>query len=115
MKDTKTEFFKSAKDLSKSQLNFQPKGHSSIKDHIYQVSFIENKLWLLLETTMKAPANPEKRSDITISDEDIIKMMNDADGNIECFEEADKKMFPEKQLMMYLRILKIKEQIISNT
>lgn len=92
MKDTKTEFLKSTKNLSKKQLDFRPaKDHLSIKEHIYQASFAENKFWHLLETAMKAPANPKMRSKITISDDDIIEMMNGSDECIEFLEMKDNK------------------------
>lgn len=99
MKDTKTEFFQSVRGLSKSQLNFKSvKGQFSIKEHIYQASFIENKLWHLLETTMKAPANPEKRSEIAITDENILNSLTNADGNIECFAVSEKKIISGKAI-----------------
>ena len=74
LKDTRTELLTSVKDLSERQLNFKPSaGKWSIKDCIYDIAFTEKGLWDKLETAMKEPATPEKRLELKISDEDLLK------------------------------------------
>src|SRR5262245_53206455 len=78
MKDTKTDLIKSIKGLSDAQLNFKAaEDRWSVKECVYHIAFTEKQLWDLLEMTMKAPANPEKRAEIKVTDEQFIKMMED--------------------------------------
>ncbi|MEI9942757.1 MAG: hypothetical protein WDN26_00910 [Chitinophagaceae bacterium] len=78
MKDSRTEVLNSTKGLSEKQLRFKPSKESkSIGIYIEQVAVTENDLWQLLETTMKAPANSEKRLEVKFNDEELIKMIED--------------------------------------
>jgi hypothetical protein len=76
MKDTKADVFKNVKGLTAEQLNFKPTQDSwSVKQCIYQITISQNKLWYLLQSSMKKPANPEQRSEIKMTDEELITMM----------------------------------------
>jgi hypothetical protein len=76
MKDTKGEVIKSIENLSEAQLNFRPaEDQWSVKDCIYHIAATEKGLWSMLESSMKAPATPEKRAEIKITDEDFVANM----------------------------------------
>ncbi len=76
LKETKANLLKSVKGLSETQLNFKPAADRwSIKECFYHIILVENGLWAMFEATMKTPATPEKRSEIKVSDEEIIKMI----------------------------------------
>ncbi|HEX6191065.1 MAG TPA: DinB family protein [Chitinophagaceae bacterium] len=78
MKETKAELIKSVKGLSEAQLNYKPAADRwSVKECAYHLAVTEKALWQLLEMTMKAPANPEKRAEIKVTDEDLVKMVED--------------------------------------
>src|SRR5580765_9004749 len=65
MKDSKTSALKSIKGLSNTQLNFKPASDRwSIKECMYHIAISEKNLWDMLETSLKGPANPEKRAEI---------------------------------------------------
>src|SRR5688500_16350408 len=78
LKDTKTDLLKSIKGLSEKQLSFKPSAdRQSIKDCFYHLTLAEADFWKMLETSMNEPATPEKRSEVKISDEDVLKKISD--------------------------------------
>jgi hypothetical protein len=78
MKDTKADALKSVKGLSEAQLNFKAAPEKwSVKECMYHIAGAEKLLWTMYEGAMKAPANPEKRSEIKVTDEQFVKMIED--------------------------------------
>ena len=78
LKDTKADLLKSVKGLSDAQLNFKSTPDKwSVKECVYHITLTENALWQMFEATMKEPATPERRSEVKVSDEDIVKMIED--------------------------------------
>jgi hypothetical protein len=78
MKDTKADLLKSVKGLSEAQLDFKTAPERwSVKECAYHIAGAEKLLWSMLEGAMKAPANPEKRSEIKVTDEELVKMVED--------------------------------------
>lgn len=78
MKDTRDQVLSSIKGLSENQLDFKPgKDQWSVKECIYHIAASEKLLWTSYETSMKGPANPEKRAEIKVTDEQFVKMMED--------------------------------------
>jgi len=80
LKDTRTDLLTTIKNLSEKQLNFKPSpGKWSIRECFAHISFTEKMIWDNLLEAMKEPANPEKRLELTLSDEDLLRI---ADGRI---------------------------------
>ena len=78
MKDTYKDALKTVKGLSEEQLNFKAAPEKwSVKECFYHISAAEKGLWSMLEGAMKSPANPEKRSEIKVSDEQFVNMIED--------------------------------------
>ncbi len=78
MKETYKEALKSVKGLSEAQLTFKAAPDKwSVKECLYHIAGAEKFLWTLFEGSMKAPANPEKRSEIKVTDEQFVKMVMD--------------------------------------
>jgi hypothetical protein len=99
LKDTRTDLLKNIKGLSEAQLNFKPAADRwSVKECVYHIAISEKNLWELLEATMKAPANPEKRTEIKITDEQLIKMMEDRSFKVKTTEALEPKNSPYKSL-----------------
>jgi hypothetical protein len=93
LKDTKSAFIKSVKGLSEAQLNFKPAPDRwSIKDCIFHIAMTESALTKMFEATMQTQANPEKRADIKMTDEDIIKKFTDRTNKL----TAPEMLRPEK-------------------
>ncbi len=74
MKETKTDALNSIKGLSDAQLNFKASPESwSAKECMYHIAIAEVNLWKWFEGTMKTQANPEKRAEIKLTDEEVVK------------------------------------------
>jgi hypothetical protein len=78
---------KSVKNLSEEQLNFKSAADKwSITECIYHITLAENNLWMMAENQLKMPANPEKRSEIKITDDVLIKMVTDRSNKFQATE-----------------------------
>jgi DinB family protein len=87
MKDTKNAVMKSVSGLSESQLNFkQSTDRWSVKECIYHITLSEKNLWLMLEGALKSPVNSEKRSEIKMTDDQIIKIIEDRSNKVKTNE-----------------------------
>lgn len=99
MKETKNEVLKSIKGLSDKQLNFKSApDHWSVQECIYHIALSEKNLRELLEKTMKAPANPEKRTEIKVTDEQFVNMIKDRTNKVKTQEAFEPKNAPWKTL-----------------
>ncbi len=66
------------KGLSEEQLKYKTTPDRwSIEDCVKHIAAAENGLWMMADSIIKSPANPEKRSEIKTSDEQIITMITD--------------------------------------
>lgn len=78
LKDSKVQFLKSVKGLSEAQLNFKASPDKwSVKECIQHLALAENNLWAMAEVQLKQPANPDKRTDIKLTDDALVKMVTD--------------------------------------
>lgn len=78
MKETRDDVLNSTRGLSDAQLNFKAAPEKwSVKECMYHIAGAEKLLWNLLEGSLKGPANPEKRAEIKVTDEQFVKMIED--------------------------------------
>ncbi len=78
MKETFKEAVKATKGLSEAQLDFKAAPEKwSVKECIYHMAAAEKLLWSMFEGAMKTAANPEKRSEIKVTDEQLVNMVQD--------------------------------------
>ena len=92
MKDTYKEAVKATKDLSETQLDFKAAPDKwSVKNCIYHIAATEKMLWGMFEGAMKAPANPKKRSEIKVTDEQVVNMIEDRSRKAQAPEAAQPK------------------------
>jgi hypothetical protein len=92
LKDTKVDVLKSVKGLSEAQLDFKIDSKNwSIRECVYHIAMSENLLWQLLQNSMKQPANPEKRSDIKLTDDQIISMTEDRSTRFKISQNLEPK------------------------
>jgi hypothetical protein len=74
LKETKADFLKSVKDLSEAQLNFKPAADKwSVKECAQHLALAEAGLWQWAEMTLKQTANPDKRTEIKMTDDAMLK------------------------------------------
>jgi uncharacterized damage-inducible protein DinB len=78
LKETRDDAINAAKELSETQLNYKTAPERwSVKECLFHIAAAEKLLWTMFEGAMKAPANPEKRSEIKVTDEQVVKMIED--------------------------------------
>ena len=99
MKESREDLMKSVKGLSDAQLNFKASPvHWSIKECMYHIAISEKNIWAMMEGTMKAPANPEKRSEIKMTDEQLVKMIEDRSNKVKTNEAFEPKNTPYQSM-----------------
>lgn len=92
MKDTYKDALKSVKGLSDAQLSFKAAPDKwSVKDCMYHIAGAEKLLWTMFEGSMKAAANPEKRAEIKVTDEQVVKMVEDRTNKAQAPEPIQPK------------------------
>jgi DinB superfamily len=78
LKETKKYFLKNTKGLSDAQLDFKASPEKwSIRQCMEHIALSESFLDQVIQGTLKGAANPEKRSEIKIKDEDLVIMLTD--------------------------------------
>ena len=78
MKNTKADLQEAVKGLSAAQLTYKISAHKwSVQECVYHIAISEKNLWAMLESSMKGPATPEKKKALTITDEQVITMIED--------------------------------------
>ena len=78
VKETKLNLVKSIKGLSEKQLTFKPAPDKwSIQECVQHQAISENELWKTTEAVIRQPANGEKRSEIKMTDDQILEDFSD--------------------------------------
>ena len=78
LKQTKEGVSEAVKGLSDAQLKFKPAEDKwSVEECLKHIAITEQMLWGMLESNLKQPATPEKRTEVKMSDEDVIKKIED--------------------------------------
>jgi hypothetical protein len=78
LKDTRKGVLNSVDGLSDAQLNFKATDSSwSVDGCIKHIAFSEKSFLGMIEDAMKKPANPEKRADIKVTDEQLVHFLED--------------------------------------
>lgn len=91
-KDSKSRVFKAVKGLTEEQLNYKSSPDSwSIKECVYHIALSEDNVWQWFEGVVKSPANPERRGDIKVSDEQIGPMIESRERKVKTSEPFEPK------------------------
>jgi hypothetical protein len=78
MKSSKAGLQDAIKGLSAAQLTYKVTVDKwSVQECVYHLAISEKALWARLEASMKAGPTPEKKKDLKVTDEQLIKMMED--------------------------------------
>ncbi|HYC39457.1 MAG TPA: DinB family protein [Chitinophagaceae bacterium] len=99
LKESRADLFRDVRGLSEAQLNFKPAADRwSVKECVYHIAISEKNLWDFIQKSMNEPANPEKRSEIKVTDEQLVKMMENRDYKVKTAEPFEPKNTPYKSL-----------------
>ena len=99
MKNTKVELHDAIKGLSAAQLTYKISADKwSVQECIYHIAISEKTLWTMLETSMKAGPTPEKKKDLKVTDEEVIKMTEDRTNKVKTFSPLEPQNTPYRSL-----------------
>jgi hypothetical protein len=97
LKETKNGVYEAVKGLSDAQLKFSPgPDRWSIEDCLKHIAITEQMLWGMVEGGLKAPATPEKRADVKMKDEDVIKNIENRTTKVKTFTPMEPVNTPYK-------------------
>jgi hypothetical protein len=83
LKDTQKGVFDAVKGLSEAQLKFKPAPDRwSVEECVKHIAISETNLWGMVDGTLKQAANPEKRIDIKMTDDQVVKGLEDRTNKI---------------------------------
>ena len=93
LEETRADLQNTVAGLSEDQFNFKPADDRwSIKECIQHIVLTETALWQLTDATLKAAPNPDKRSEIKMTDEVLVKAMENRTNKVKTAEQ----FYPEK-------------------
>jgi len=99
MKSTKAELQDAIKGLNSVQLTYKVSADKwSVQECVYHIAISEKTLWTMLETSMKAGPTPEKKKDLKVTDEQVIKMTEDRTNKVKTFSPLEPQNTPYKSL-----------------
>ncbi|MBA2500902.1 MAG: DinB family protein [Chitinophagaceae bacterium] len=86
LKQSKDDLMQSVKGLSDNQLNFKPSAEEwSVNECIQHLALTENLFWESMNKALKETPNPDKRTEIKISDEEVLAKMASRDNKVKTF------------------------------
>lgn len=94
LNETKDNLLKTVKGLSDAQLNFKASPESwSVAECVEHIAISESVIFGMMQGTLKEPANPAKRSEVKMSDEQVKGMISSRERKVktsEAFVPANK-------------------------
>lgn len=125
MKGTSKHLVEAVKGLSDAQLSFKSSpGSWSVAECTEHIAISENNIFGMLEGALKTAADPSKRADVKMTDEQILKMIVDRSNKVKTMEafvptgkfgnhEATLKAFLEKR-KANIKFVKTTEEDLRN-
>ena len=97
LKDTRKELIKTVNGLSAAQLSFKADSTRwSVEDCMKHIAMAEMGIWKSIQDGLSQPANPEKRADIKMTDEQLIMGIQDRSSKFQAPEPLQPKNIPFK-------------------
>jgi DinB superfamily len=97
LKDTETGVFIAVKGLSDAQLKFKPAPDKwSVEECLKHVAISEKMIRGMIDGALKQPTNPEKRAELKMTDEQIIKNIEDRSTKIKTMDPMKPENTPFK-------------------
>lgn len=99
MKSTRMGLQEAVKGLSDQQLNYRiAAGDWSTKEYVYQIAISEKYLWTMLEKSMKGLATPEKKKQLSFSDNGVIRFIENRTNKVKIYNSSEHLKAPYKSL-----------------
>lgn len=107
LKETEAGVLKSVKGMTEAQSKFKTADDRwSAEECIKHVAAAETELWAMAAHILKAPLNPDKRAGIKMTDEDLIKAVEDRSQKSKTFAALEPKNSPYATLQEALKAFK---------
>ncbi|CAN5582413.1 DinB family protein [soil metagenome] len=85
--------------LSEAQLNFKPAPDKwSVAECVKHIAVTEQGLWQMTNGAIQAAANPEKRSEIKATDEQVVQMIESREKKVKTFPAMEPQNTPYKSM-----------------
>lgn len=99
LKDTKKGIWDAVQGLSEAQLKFKPAADKwSVEDCVKHIAQSEDMLWGMVSGGLKQPATPERRGEVKVKDEDVIKNVEDRSTKVKTFAPLEPVNTPFKSM-----------------
>ncbi|MBC7828169.1 MAG: DinB family protein [Chitinophagaceae bacterium] len=97
LKETKKDLVKTVEGLSQAQLSFKvDSSRWSVEDCVKHIAMAEMGLWKAVQDGLSQPPNPEKRAEIKMTDEQMVKGIQDRSSKFQAPETLQPKNTPFK-------------------
>jgi len=97
LKDTEKGVKDQVKGLTEAQLKFKPgPDRWSIEECVKHIAKSEEMLWQMMDSVLKGAATPDKRSEIKLTDEQLIQRVEDRSTKVKTMEKLQPENIPLK-------------------
>ena len=111
LKDTEKGVKDQVKGLTEAQLKFKPAADRwSIEECVKHIAKSEEMLWQMTDSIIKAAANPEKRSEIKLTDEQLIQRIEDRSTKVKTMDKLMPENIPFKDTEEALESFKMNRE-----
>ncbi|MBN9383328.1 MAG: DinB family protein [Chitinophagaceae bacterium] len=99
LKDTESDVLNKIQGLSEAQLTFKPAPDRwSVEECLKHIAVTEQALWQMASGTLKQPANPDKRSEIKMTDDQVIAMIENRTQKKQTMDQFKPENTPYKTM-----------------
>lgn len=99
LQQTEDAVISSVAGLSEAQLNFKPAPDKwSVAECVKHIAVTEQGLWQMTNGAIQATANPEKRSEIKATDDQVVQMIESREKKVKTYSAMEPQNTPYKSL-----------------
>ncbi len=107
LKKTEQGVFDAVKGLSEAQLKYKAAPDRwSIEECVIHIATTEAALWSTVDSILKQPANPDKRSEVKITDDKVVPMLEDRSHKVKTSPMLEPQNSPFKTMDDALKAFK---------
>ena len=97
LKETKKDLLKTVDGLSAAQLSYKvDSSRWSVEDCVKHIAMAEMGIWKMIQDGLSQPPNPEKRAEIKMTDEQLVKAIQDRSAKFQAPEPLQPQNIPLK-------------------
>ncbi len=90
LSNSKQHIVKATQDLSEEQLNYQPDENTwSIAQIMEHLAVSEEMMFTMVQESLKSPADPSRRAEVTMKDEEVLNLVEDRSKKVKTMEPLE--------------------------